>query len=77
MSKEGRILAIHHQIFLAEMVAEKLNSEMVDLLGMMSQVGVKFATDEEQVMDDAFGVYSIERVKNELRLVKSDNSSKN
>lgn len=77
MSKEGRILAIHHQIFLAEMVSEKLDMKIFDLLGKMSQAGVKFATDEEQVMDDAFGVYSIERVKNELRLVKSDNASKN
>jgi len=74
---EGRILAIHHQIFLGEIVAGNLQKEMVDLLEVMNVSGVKFATDDTQVMADTFGVYSMEKVKNRLKVVKDDNPTKN
>ena len=74
---EGRILAIHHQIFLGEIVAGHLKKDMLDLLEVMNTSGVKFATDDTQVMADTFGVYSMEKVKNKLKVVKNDNASKN
>jgi hypothetical protein len=61
---EGRLVAIHQQLFLATMLAEKLNMPVEVVLRKLAMAGLRLMADEQEIATDASAVYpSINNMK--------------
>lgn len=61
---EGRLVAIHQQIFLATILSEELNIEIEIVLRKLAMAGLRLMADEQEIATDASAVYpSINNMK--------------
>lgn len=67
---EGRILAIQQQMFFAQILAEKMDTETEIILRKLALAGLSLMSDSGEITVDAAAVFpSLNRLKTNLRAV--------